>query len=390
VSDPEIEAAYRAQRWIVPVTLSAGGGIRRVMLRGATAVEQLPTCAPVTVNPGARPYYLVRYDEPRYRELAAAAGSMDQRARELLFTDATRLHAAGELADVPYVRLLAAAAEPMDGAVWEALAREYARLDDLIRGAPEASALYAMEVRSLAPYAERARTAAQPAAFRPANAAAAALAHVGDPAVGAAFKTDFLLEEAGSPSVPNNRMGWSSAALAAAAATSDDVDRVEASLRAHANAQAMATFTLARVNEIAFLENVGDEGLARRVLADAMADRTLTQGAPISFLIALGSRHPELAYEYLRTHLDALVKPLPPATQAAVLTDGVAMILWPAAPPAEFERFLTAALPADPDTVRRAVSIIEQRWKERLALRAALRELQGSPVASGCAARVSC
>ncbi|MDP9107078.1 MAG: M1 family metallopeptidase, partial [Candidatus Eremiobacteraeota bacterium] len=162
VVDAQVEPQFRAQRWIVPVTLRSGANVRRLMLSGAGQVETMPGCEPLVVDPGARPYYLVRYDAPRYRELAAQVARMGERERGIVYRDATSLHAAGELGDTEYVRLLAVAAEPMDVDVWDDVAREYARLDDLVRGVPEASVLYTMEVRVLFPYADRYARLARP------------------------------------------------------------------------------------------------------------------------------------------------------------------------------------------------------------------------------------
>ena len=392
VTDPQVEPEFRAQRWIVPVTLRVGANVHRVMLADAAHVETIAGCEPLDVNPGARPYYLVRYDAPRYRELAAHVAGMDERDRGIVYRDATSLHAAGELADTEYVRLLAAAAEPMDVDVWEGVAREYARLDDLVRGAPEARVLYAMEVRALFPYADRyARLSRARAPSRIGDDAAAALVLVGDPAVGASFKPDFLALQAPSATIANPRAAWTTPALAAAVATAADVDRVEASLRAHTPAGPIVGSTQALAGATRFLTHVGDEKLARRVLADAMQDRALSQNAPLNFLLQLGERHPEVALDYLRTHAAALAATLPPAQRAAAFADGVATLLWPAAEPADMERFLRDALPADSEAVQNAVTTIQRRWEQRRALRAALRSLQpAAAAASACASSRRC
>jgi len=391
VTDPQVEPEFRAQRWVVPVTLRSGANVRRVVLADAGHVETIPGCEPLVVNPGVRPYYLVRYDAPRYRELAGEVTGMGERERGIVYRDATSLHAADELADTAYVRLLAAAAEPMDVDVWEGVAREYARLDDLVRGAPEARVLYAMEVRVLFPYADRyARLARARAPSRIGDDAAAALVLVGDPAVGASFKPDFLTLQAPAAAIANPRAAWTTPALAAAVATAADVDRVEASLRAHTPAGPIISSTQALAGEVRFLTHVGDEKLARRVLADAMQDRALSQNAPLDFLFQLGERHPAVALEYLRAHAAALAATLPPAQRAATFADGVATLLWPAAEPADMERFLRDALPADSEAVQNAVTTIQRRWEQRRALRAALRALQTTAAASACATAVSC
>ncbi|MDP9106438.1 MAG: hypothetical protein M3N49_10975, partial [Candidatus Eremiobacteraeota bacterium] len=271
------------------------------------------------------------------------------------------------------------------------VAREYARLDDLVRGVPEASVLYTMEVRVLFPYADRYARLARPGApSRIGDDAAAALVQVGDPVVGASFKPDFLALEAPSATIANPRAAWTTPALAAAVATAADVDRVEASMRAHTPAGPIVGSTQALAGEIRFLAHVGDEKLARRVLGDAMQGRTVSQDAPLSFLLALGERHPEIAFEYLRAHAAALEATLPPARRAATIANGVATSLWPAAEPADMERFLRDALPGDTEIVRDAVTTIQRRWEQRRALRAALRSLQSTASASACAAAVSC
>ena len=380
VTDPDVEPVYRMQRWLVPVTLRSGSGTRRLVLGAARQVERMQSCASVTIDPGMRPYYLVRYDAPRYHELAAGVAAMDERTRALVYRDATSLHAAGALPDADYVRLLAAAAEPMDFDVWDVLAREYARLDDLIRGAPEANVLYAMEMRSLFPIVDRyGRIAAQTAPFRAGRDSASALAEVGDPAIGSGFKADFFAMVAGTASVNNREAEWLTPALAAADATAADVDRVEASMRALTPATRVVAIPPPLSYEFTFLTSIRDDALANRVLADAMHDRALTQDAPLGFLFALGKRHPELAYGYLRTHLTALKKPLAPTQQAWTIANGVATSLWRGAPPDELKRFLEAAFPADRAIVLNAFRTIDRHWHDRRALRAALREIRATP-----------
>ena len=369
VSDPQMDAAYRGQRWIVPLTLRIGAHGRRLVQSTTRAVQRIDGCGPLVVDPGERPYYFVRYDDAAYRTLARS-DALGERDRERLFRDATMLHTAGALGDSAYLRLIATASEPLAPDVWVGLAQECRRMNELVREAPEAAQLAAMERNTLLPFALRyGRTGSkEPGPFRLGYDSAAALATSGDAVAGARFHDDYTSVLEGGP-VDNGQALWSTPQIAAAAATPDDVDRTETRLRAAPAAGPVVPFgTL-------FLESVGDDALARRVLDDAMNDRRLTQNAPLAFLFAFGNRHPSLAYAYLRTHLRTFAKALPPTQQAWVLSRGVADSLWPAAPPTQLEAFLRAQFPHDRRTVTASTARIEQNWKARRALIAALHEL---------------
>ncbi len=161
-ADPRIGAGYRAQRWIVPVTIRTGGQERRVLLRERGATVRLNGCAPVAIDPDDRPYQLLRYDDATYAGLAQGAAQLGRRERERLYRDASLLHSAGELPAATYLRLLTNTAEPMSDDVWLALINEELALNRTIRGSPEAAALYALERRSLQPLAARPRAASAP------------------------------------------------------------------------------------------------------------------------------------------------------------------------------------------------------------------------------------
>lgn len=312
----------------------------------------------------------MRYDDAEYAHLAQRAGATDERARERLYRDATMLHAAGALRDVPYLRVLASAREPLNPRVWLNLANEYERMDLLVRDTPEARVLATMQRKALGAFVLRYdRVDSRDAGpFRLGYDSADALVASGDAVDGAAFRDDYarLLDGA---TATNFQSPWLIARLSAADATAGDVQRTEASLRANPPNHGDYRF------QQMFLENVGDEALGRRVLSDAMADGRLTSEDPTDFLFTFGKRHPGLALRYLRDHLRAIVKGIPPTQQAWTLSNGVASSLWPAASPRALERFLRSTFPTDRGTVAAAVARIERSWSERRALLRALREV---------------
>ncbi|GEM_PF-3739504 len=112
VSDPLIDAGYRAQRWIVPIVIRDGTQERRIVLRTARASVEFAACGTLEVSPGRRPYFVVRYDDAEYAALAARAAALAPRDRDRLYRDATLLHSAGALADEPYRALTNALGAP--------------------------------------------------------------------------------------------------------------------------------------------------------------------------------------------------------------------------------------------------------------------------------------
>lgn len=370
VLDRAIDAAYRRQRWIVPLVLQVGPQVRRVFVASRGTSVRVRGCGALAVDPGARPYYLVRYDDAAYARLAQHAAAMVERDRERVFRDATMLHAADALDDVSYLRVLASAHEPLNPRIWLNLAQEYRRMDLLVRDTSEARVLATMQRKALGAFVQRYdridSTDAGP--FRLGYDSADALAASGDAVDGAAFRDDYarLLDGA---TATNFQSPWLIARLSAADATAGDVQRTEARLRAAPPKPGDYRF------EEMFLENVGDEALGRGVLSDAMVDGRLTSEDPTGFLFRFGRRHPGLALRYLRGHLRAVVKGIPPTQQAWRVSDGVASSLWPAASPRVLERFLRSSFPADHGTVDAAVARIERSWSERRALLRALREV---------------
>jgi aminopeptidase N len=368
VTDPLIGAGYRTQRWIVPLVLHAGSVERRVLLRAGALTERLASCGRVAVEAGGG-YALVRYDDRGYAAFVRDAAGLSERERSRAYRDAVTLHANGVLRDAPYLTVVAAARDPLDADVWTWIAREYARMDGLVRGAPEARVLAAMQRTKLLPFARRYGTIdSRGRRFEQlGNNAAYALAAAGDPADGALFREEYAKNASGAPA-PNYSAVFVTAALAATAATAEDIAREEA--------RTLARTDVERHNgtlEVIFLENVGDETLARRVFDDAMRDTRLAEGRPVQFLFALGSRHPDVAYAYLRAHVAELAATLPENERAKTIAMGVAESLWRAAPPDELERFLRTEVAPDDATMRAAAALIERNVRERRSLLAALR-----------------
>jgi aminopeptidase N len=374
VSDPQIDAAYRAQTWIVPLVVRNGTVERHLLQRARTLTESLPSCARVDVEPEGR-YYLVRYDDASYAEQARSDSTNDERRRARSYRDAAILHANGALRDAPYLTLVATAREPLEPDVWIELANEYDRMDELVRGTPEARTLAAIQREALLPIARRYGTidSSDTAMAQLGDAAADALASAGDPADGAPFRAEFDKVAAGARA-RNYGAVYATATLAAASATAQDVARSETRM--------LAKTELERHNgtlEVVYLQNIGDEALARRVFDDAMRDRRLAEGRPMQFLLAFGARHPEIAFGYLREHMEELKPTVAVNDRAQAIVMGVAKSLWRAAPPSELERFLQTWFPDDAATVRAAVALIERKNRERRALLLALRSLAAHP-----------
>ncbi|HTD32594.1 MAG TPA: M1 family metallopeptidase [Candidatus Elarobacter sp.] len=372
IADPHVDASYRAQRWIVPVELRVGTRTRALTLRGSGAWAWYPGCERVAVNPGERPYYVVRYDSAAYGALVPERDGSDRdRARE--YRDAALLHANGELADVPYLRLIRTAREPLEPSVWVALANEYRRMDALVRGTPQARTLTLMQRDALLPVALRYGRIGSEARgpFQLGSRSALALAEAGDAVAGSAYRDDYTALTAGK-GVRNFQAAYVTPILAAAVATSGDVDGAEAELRAKDPSSPMTP------PQELFIENVADESLAHRVLDDAMRDPHLLTGTSrLAFVGAIGARHPALGYAYLQAHVDELRRGVPPTQQAWSIATVVASALWPAAPPAELEAFLRAHFPSDRATVREAGTIIRRNWAQRRSLLNALRAIGG-------------
>ena len=294
-----------------------------------------------------------------------------ERDRGRVYRDAVMLHAAGALSDLAYLRLISRAREPLEADVWTMVAREYRRMDQIVRDVPEARRFAELQSRALLGFARRygAVRSKERGPFRLGYDADWALAATGDPISGAAFHDDYLAMLNDAPGV-DFQATWPTAMIAGAVATSDDVERTEAKLRSHPSAVAPVVPV-----EAIFLRNVGDERLAQRVLSDAMADRRLTQDQPLAFLLAFGNRQPRLAYAYLRGHVRELEKSIPPTQQAWTVSMGAATSLWPATAPRGLRAFLQAEFPSDRATVDRAVALSEKFWAERRALAAAIRAL---------------
>lgn len=370
VSDPHVDPSYRAQRWIVPVELAVGTRMRELTLSGPRASAWYPGCDHVAVNRGKRPYYAVRFADAAYgQSVPQPEASERDRARE--YRDAALLHANGALRDLPYLRLIRTAREPLEPSVWVALANEYGRMDRLVRGAPEARTLVLMQRDALLPIALRYGRIGSAARgpFQLGARSALALAEAGDPLAGSAYRDDYDLVTSGKVG-GNFQAAYVTPLVAAAAATPADVDRAEVQLRALDPASPMTP------PQELFIENVGDESLASRVLDDAMRDRHLLAGnTRLAFVGAIGARHPALGYAYLRAHARDLARGLPPTQQAWSIASIVANALWPAAPAAETETFLRARFPSDRATVREAGMTIRRNWAQRRSLIGALRAL---------------
>ncbi len=369
-AEERIDAAYRAQRWTVPLTLRAGTRTRSVVFSGDGGTLRIPRCERVVMSPETRPYYVVRFGDGVYGK-AAPSGGTSERERSRDLRDAERLHAAGALADAPYLRLIRGAREPLEPGAWSGLAFEYARMFRLVRGAPEARPLVAMGRDALLPFVRRYATvrSTEREPSRIGYAAAWALSEAGDPEIGAQFVDDYAAILAGHP--PNFEAYDTTAVFAAAAATAADVDATEAALRARTDSPVVSVQTY-------YLTNLGDEALARRILDDVARDPRLLGGSSrLWFTLAVGARHPRLGYAYLRAHVRDLAREIPPTQQAWNVATGAADAVWPAVTPRELEAFLRSAFPRDPAAVREASTRIERHWAQRRSLIAALRALGG-------------
>ncbi len=364
-SDDTAGPAYRAQRWAVPVVLRVGRREARLVMARLRDTATLPGCSPLVIDPGERPYYLVRYAADAYGPVLARVADEPMRAR--LTADGTVLHAASQLADEAFLRVIDAARDPLPDPVWIALAHELQRMNGLARGAPELRALAAHE-QAMRAFARDVRlTGVPPARGRlqlEANAVTV-LASAGDVVSAGPLLADYRALLSGAP-LTNPAMEWAGMQLAAGAATTGDVDRTEAWLRS-----APSRYPSIPV-QLSFLANVGDAALAARVLDDAGRDPRMAHDSLLPFVGMVGERHPDLAFGFLRSHRRELLRGIPPTQQAFAVARTLTASLWPGASPRVLAAFLRESFPADRGIVDDAVVRIQRSWRDRRALLRAL------------------
>jgi aminopeptidase N len=358
---------HAAQTWTIPVGIAVDGKTTYTLLGAAPArVDGGPCDKPFAANAGALGYYRVRLDPASTAAQIARLGdlSVAERARFIGDTNASVL--AGAL---PASQLIGAigAVRPDDAlAVWSSVNAALTGMGDLEAGQSGQPAFDAYRVRLLSPLLARVGWDAKPgedpqtADLRSgliyslgvsgdrdviAEAQARFTKFVADPASLAPALREPVLTIAGSYA---DEATWEQLHALFVKSTSP--------VEGRQLAQAMWS--------------ARDPQLAAKNLA--MATQLPPQlGGEMGYIdvvyVALGGRHPDVAWSYFKAHSDELAAKISGFMRPLVIPI-IAPLFWSTAPEAELDAFIDSAANLPPEQAARAKHRIDVRLKQRAQL----------------------
>jgi aminopeptidase N len=363
VTDPRMGTYYRRRLWPILLQIDVAGHDYSELARAQRrSTFTFPGCGIAAIDADFRPYARIRYGG----DAAAALGVRPVRERNRIFYDYAALHDDGYLTTRDYLDAVASpqAFAGLGLAVTGTTATQLDQVRAALTGSPIEKQLVAIERSILIPALdahpldERIAPADRHGALRSLFALAAA----GDSTF--SIEARALFFKYAQTQWPNDiyDLQYGVAEAGGVTASGSDVERVERLLRDGAISQTGQLF----------LENVRDEMLLPAILRNARTDARVAGSPFTDFLFATGFHRPRFVYAYVRAHLREVRATVVPTQQAYVICQGVAANLWSAAPPAEIERFLRAAFPADAAITAKAAAQVREHWAHRRALEAAL------------------
>lgn len=375
-----VEAGLAPQRWQIPVRLQRGAQQATVLLRDDEARHAFAGCGgtPVLANAGGRGYYRVAYGAAQRTPLAEAFATLSPADRMTLLSDRFALAQAGELPLADYLALLQRlpqAAGAGRGALFAQAGDALVFLDEALAGLPAQQRLHDAARTLLAPelqrlgWQPRAGEAAEDAQLR--TRLIVLLARFGDRAVIDQANALFAAaqagqgDHAGQPDLPPAlRPGVIKAV--GMHATRPQFDRLRAQLQASTSEEERWLLASA-------LAGSRDRAQAEQLLQWSIAG-TLPPNiaSALPGLVAEAGHFGALAYEFTRTHWDALSK------LAGVGPFGGSLWLLPGAAAGFHEPARAAALIDDQRQHAGSAGAAEAaRIAARITLRAAVREREG-------------
>jgi len=354
-----------AQTWPIPIALGVDGSLRYVLLDKQTATVDAGSCdQPFTVNGDALGYYRTKYDDATENAQIGALGRMSVAERARFVDDTYAQLVSG---DVPAARFFATLAklDPADPLpVWSAVARALRALGDMESGRPGQNRFEAYVVRLLDPVFQRVGWDAQPAddpqTPQLRDALIRTLGSAGDKAVIAEAQRRFAQFRADPGSLPTALQ----APVIGVAGTYADAPTWDA-------LRAMFAGTKDRVVAQQYgnaMWSARDPALAEKNLAMATDGEITTEdGAIVPYIdvltVALGGRHPDLAWTFFKGNQDKLAANLT-AFERPLAIGILAPLFWNAAPTAELDAMIDAA-PAPAQIKERAKHAIDLKITQR-------------------------
>jgi aminopeptidase N len=294
------------------VAFSVGGGPpTRLLLNEESTEAAAGRCGEaVDVNPAGVGYYRVQYDDIARRALVPGFAALPPAGRVNLLADSWALVGAGRLTPAEYFALAEAALGDDARAVCQTLIRAFNRLDHLERLRPQRAALQAYARRMLRPAFERLGWGAAPGEPSDRNMLRAeliwALGDFGDADILAEARRRFAAYAANPATLdPELR----SAVLHLAGRTADHAiwDTLHGLAR-------RATIAEERSRLYFSLASALDPALAQAALDLALGDEVPSNLASnIIYWVAGSGEHPEMAWDFVQAHFDALAQRLGPS-----------------------------------------------------------------------------
>ena len=304
VQDPHAEPLF----WQIPVSLlkmSPHPSVSRLLLSRKPGTAGFPDCStPVKVNAGDVGYYRVEYEPAVFQSIVAHIGELSPADRLNLLNDSWAMGEANRSPITDYLSLADSLRTDNTYALWDQMLTTFSTLDRLEIGNPDRNALRAYLRLLLRPQFERLGWNAK-ATDSPNDALLrakiiGALGYYGDPAVIHEAKDRFKSFLANHDSLPPDLRPPVFAIVGRYAdkATWDEI-------------HSLARDAKGSEERILFYQSLAsalDVDLARLALAISLTDETIPhEAADLVSQVAHGSERPELALDFAKEHLDALL-----------------------------------------------------------------------------------
>jgi aminopeptidase N len=351
--------------WPIPVGVEVAGTVQYVLLNGKTATVDGGTCdQPFNVNSDALGYYRVKLDDASEDAQLGRFSQLKVAERARFVDDTYALLLAGEASPARLVATLGKVSPGDPLAVWSAVTRATTDLSNLEVGRPGQPAFEAYIVRLLDPVLAHVGWDAQPTddpqtpVLR--GTLVQRLGSAGDKPVIAEAQRRFALFRTNPASLSTELQG----PVCTVAGTYAD-DATWTALH--------GLFTGTKDRGVALqygmaLWGARDPALAQKNLAmTTNGDITAEDGVVAPYYdvltVALGGRHPDVAWQFFKGNQDKLATYLT-AFEKPVIISIVAPLFWNAAPTSELDAMIDGS-DAPPDAKARAKHVIDLKVAQR-------------------------
>jgi aminopeptidase N len=361
-----IERGQSSDRlWPIPVGIDVAGTVGYVLLNGKTATVDAGTCdQPYNLDGDSLGYYRVKLDDASEDAQLARFPQLSVAERARFVDDTYALLLAGEASPARLVATLGKVSPGDPLAVWSAVTRATSDLSNLEVGRPGQPAFEAYIVRLLDPVLAHVGWDAQPMddpqtpVLR--GTLVQRLGFAGDKPVIAEAQRRFALFLTNPASLSPELQG----PVCTVAGTYAD-DATWAALR--------GLFIGTKDRAVAFqygtaLWTARDPALAQKNLAmTTNGDITAEDGVVAPYYdvlnVALGGRHPDIAWQFFEGNQDKLATYLTSFEKPAVIS-AIAPLFWNAAPTSELDALIDGS-DAPPDAKARAKHVVDLKIAQR-------------------------